>query len=257
MVEQATENRCVGGSIPPLGTIHMSCLYKITILLLVLSIQSCKLESDNFFPMKLDSKWTYSISIHSSYKDNKFVKRVMITNVKKNKSRNKTELAKLYSNGSYYTYEIDNNTNSVLRKSVVLAFNEGMVEPVQKIIYPDLNFKREEWEAEEQLFLVKGFQPPLRNFKPRAIANVSYKIIRKNFKFSFKKKKFNDCIEIEGQGKTNFIADTRSGPISVTIKNNEILCNNIGLVFQKRIEKTDASAFGNMELEKYLVNFQE
>ena len=181
----------------------------------------------------------------------------MITNVKKNKSRNKTELAKLYSDGSYYTYEIDNDTKSVYRKSVVLAFNEGMVEPVQKIIYPDLDFKREEWEAKEQLFLVKGFQPPLRNFKPRAMADMSYKIIRKNFKFSFKKKKFNNCIEIEGQGKTNFIADTRSGPISVTIKNNEVLCNNVGLVFQKRIEKTDASAFGNMELEKYLVNFQE
>ena len=257
MVEQATENRCVGGSIPPLGTIYMSYFYKTTTLLFLFSIQSCKLESDNFFPMKLDSKWTYSISIHSSYKDNKFIKRVMITNVKKNKSRNKTELAKLYSDGSYYTYEIDNDTNSVFRKSVVLAFNEGMVEPVQKIIYPDLNFKRKEWEAKEQLFLVKGFQPPLRNFKPRAMADMSYKIIRKNFKFSFKKKKFNDCIEIEGKGKTNFIADTRSGPISVTIKNNEVLCNNIGLVFQKRIEKTDASAFGNMELEKYLVNFQE
>ena len=181
----------------------------------------------------------------------------MITNVKKNKVKDKVELSKLYSDGSYYTYEIDNDQNSVLRKSVVLAFNEGMVEPVQKIVYPDLEFKEDEWQVKEQLFLVKGFQPPLRNFKPKAIAVISYKVIRKNFQFSFKKKKFKNCIEIEGKGKTDFIADTRSGPIIATIFNNEILCKNIGLVFQKRVENTDASAFGNMELEKYLVKFEE
>ncbi|CAI3951518.1 unnamed protein product [Commensalibacter papalotli (ex Botero et al. 2024)] len=32
-VEQATENRCVGGSIPPLGTISKLILLKILILL--------------------------------------------------------------------------------------------------------------------------------------------------------------------------------------------------------------------------------
>ena len=31
----------------------------------------------------------------------------MITNAKKDKQNNKVELSKLYSDGSYYTYEID------------------------------------------------------------------------------------------------------------------------------------------------------
>ena len=30
----------------------------------------------------------------------------------------------------------------LLRKSVVLAFKEGIVEPVQKIVYPDLSFEK-------------------------------------------------------------------------------------------------------------------
>ena len=83
---------------------------------------------------------------------------------------------------------------------------------------------------------------------------MNYKVSRRNFKFKYKNKSFHDCIEIEGKGNASFIADTRSGPIIVDIINNEVLCNNIGLVYQKRSEITNASAFGNMELKKYLIN---
>ena len=217
-------------------------------------IQGCKSEKNNFFPSDINLKWTYSISIYSSYKNERFLKRIMITNAKKDKQNNKVELSKLYSDGSYYTYEIDEKKKTVFRKSVVLAFNEGIVEPVKKVVYPDLTFKTNEWEIQEQLFLIKGFQPPLRNFKPRTSFKMKYKVSRRNFKFKYKKKSFDDCIEIEGKGNTSFIADTRSGPIIVDVTNNEILCNNIGLVYQKRAEITNASAFGNMELKKYLIN---
>ena len=217
-------------------------------------IQGCKSEKNNFFPSDINLKWTYSISIYSSYKNERLLKRIMITNAKKDKQNNKVELSKLYSDGSYYTYEIDEKEKTVSRKSVVLAFNEGIVEPVKKVVYPDLSFKNNEWETQEQLFLVKGFQPPLRNFKPRTRFKMKYKVSRRNFKFKSKNKSFEDCIEIEGKGNASFIADTRSGPIIVNVTNNEVLCNNIGLVYQKRSEITNASAFGNMELKKYLIN---
>ena len=217
-------------------------------------IQGCKSEKNNFFPSDIDLKWTYSINIYSSYKNERFFKRIMITNAKKNKQDNKVELSKLYSDGSYYTYEIDEKKKIVSRKSVVLAFNEGIVEPVKKVVYPDVTFRINEWETQEQLFLVKGFQPPLRNFKPRTTFKMNYKVSRRNFRFKSKKKSFDDCIEIEGKGNASFIADTRSGPIIVDVINNEVLCNNIGLVYQKRSEITNASAFGNMELIKYLIN---
>ena len=217
-------------------------------------IQGCKSEKNNFFPSDINLKWTYSISIYSSYKNERLLKKIMITNAKKDKQNNKVELSKLYSDGSYYTYEIDEKEKTVSRKSVVLAFNEGIVEPVQKVVYPDLTFKNNEWETEEQLFLVKGFQPPLRNFKPRTRFKMKYKVSRRNFKFKSKDKSFEDCIEIQGKGNASFIADTRSGPIIVDVINNEVLCNNIGLVYQKRSEITNASAFGNMELKKYLIN---
>ena len=99
---------------------------------------------------------------------------------------------------------------TVIRKSVLLAFEEGIVEPVEKIVYPDFSFKQKKWEVQEQLFLVKGFQPPLRNFKPRSKFNMSYKVIRENFDFRIKKKSFKNCIEIHGEGEASFIADTRS-----------------------------------------------
>ena len=80
-----------------------------------------------------------------------------------------------------------------------------------------------------------------------------YKVSRRNFNFRLKNKSFNDCIEIEGKGNASFIADTRSGPIIVDVLNKEILCHNIGLVYQKRSEFTNASAFGNMELKNFLL----
>ena len=134
-----------------------------------------------------------------------------------------------------------------------MVFKEGIVEPVQKIVYPDLSFEKKKLVFQEQLFLLRGFQPPLRNFKPRSQFKMTYKVTRENFKYRLKNQFFSNCIEIEGIGKADFIADTRSGPIQVDIKNTEILCNNIGLVYQNRSEITNASAFGNMELKPLLI----
>ena len=124
------------------------------------------------------------------------------------------------------SYEIKDR--KVERTSVILTFSEGIDEPVKKIIYPDLNFKQKEWKVKEQLFLVRGFQPPLLNVKPRSQIEMNYKIKKRHKKVRFKKTTYEDCIEIEGTGNTKFIGDSRSGPINVEVKNNEILCNNIG-----------------------------
>ena len=37
-----------------------------------------------------------------------------------------------------------------MRTSVILAFDEGIVEPVEKIIYPDISFNKKEWKVMEQ-----------------------------------------------------------------------------------------------------------
>mgnify|MGYP001337711075 FL=1 len=70
------------------------------ILIFLILIQGCKSEKKNYFPSDIDIKWMYSINIHSSYKNERLLKRIMITNVKKNKKNNKVEISKLYSNGS-------------------------------------------------------------------------------------------------------------------------------------------------------------
>ena len=178
----------------------------------------------------------------------------MITNFHQSKKNKVEEFSKLYSDGSYYSYEIKDG--KVERTSVILTFSDGIDEPVKKIIYPDLNFKQKEWTVKEQLFLVRGFQPPLLNVKPRSQLEMNYKIKKRHKKLRIKNTTYDDCIEIAGTGNTKFIGDTRSGPINVEVKNNEILCNNIGLIQQIRSENTNASAFGNMTLTKNLMSFK-
>ena len=85
---------------------------------------------------------------------------------------------------------------------------------------------------------------------------MNYQIKKRHKQVRFNKISYEDCIEIEGTGSTKFIGDTRSGPINVEVKNNEILCNNIGLIQQVRTENTNASAFGNMTLTKNLMSFK-
>ena len=252
MVEQATENRCVGGSIPPLGTTFMKKKYFI-IYSFLLIIFSCDFDKKEYFPSTSGIKWMYSVIIDSSYTGKSYKKRVMVTNTNQKKKGSITEISRLYSDGSYYTYEIDKK--KITRTSVILAFDEGIVEPVKKIIYPDVSFNQKEWNVKEQLFLVKGFQPPLRNVIPRSQFDMNYKITRLYRKFKLNGNLYKDCIEISGSGSTDFIGDTRSGPINVDIKNIEILCNGIGLVKQVRTENTNASAFGNMTLIKDLMSF--
>ena len=50
---------------------------------------------------------------------------------------------------------------------------------IKKIIYPDINFGIDEWIIKEQLFLLKGFQPPLLNVKPRSQFDMKYKIVER------------------------------------------------------------------------------
>ena len=85
---------------------------------------------------------------------------------------------------------------------------------------------------------------------------MNYKIKKRHKKLRIKNTTYDDCIEIAGSGNTKFIGATRSGPINVEVKNNEILCNNIGLIQQVRSENTNASAFGNMTLTKNLMSFK-
>lgn len=229
-------------------------LLNFFIFLIILT--SCEIGPRNYFPFSIGAKWLYSITISSSYTGKEYEKRLMITNVSTEKKNDIIQVSKLHSDGSYYTYKINKKKNQILRSSVILAFGEGMVEPVKKIIYPDMQFNKKEWVIKEQLFLVKGFQPPLLNVKPRSQFDMTYKIKKKidNLKLNGKNYKF--CLLIEGNGNTSFIGDTRSGPINVEVINNEWICDGVGVVKQKREEKTNASAFGNMVLKKSLLNFE-
>ena len=70
-------------------------------------------------------------------------------------------------------------------------------------------------------YFLKGFQPPLRNVKPRSQFDMNIRIVDRFDSLKLKKKSYKNCIEIEGKGKTSFIGDTRSGPINVDVLNNE------------------------------------
>ena len=69
-------------------------------------IQGCKSEKNNFFPSDINLKWTYSISIYSSYKNERLLKKIMITNAKKDKQNNKVELSKVPKLAKDYLEEV-------------------------------------------------------------------------------------------------------------------------------------------------------
>ena len=101
--------------------------------IVLLTISSCEIDSKDYFPFSVGAKWLYSITISSSYTGKEYEKRLMITNVSSKKTNDIVEVSKLHSDGSYYTYEINKKKNQIVRSSVILAFSEGMVEPIKKI----------------------------------------------------------------------------------------------------------------------------
>ena len=74
---------------------------------LVFIIISCDSRNSEYFPSNLGSKWIYSVKVKSSYTGKINEKRVMILNAEKKNRGKIIELSRLYSDGSYYTYEID------------------------------------------------------------------------------------------------------------------------------------------------------
>ena len=245
MVEQATENRCVGGSIPPLGTLNkMKLLSLLKLLIIVFSLTSCNNEK-NFFPHDQNMVWNYEISLYSDYTGNTEIKRLTVTNVSTIIKGKVIEYAKVLSNGDIFTLQKEKFTDKLIRTTAFIKSSSAYDEPVRKVLIPSMSFVEESWITPSQLFITKGYQPPLRDFIPSTTFNLLYKIIKKDFNIKVKGKIYEDCLLIEGEGKSEFVADTRTGLIDVEIKSQEWICNGIGLVKEKRIESTKASAFGN------------
>ena len=252
LVEQATENRCVGGSIPPLGTM----LKNFGLIFFTFSIISCD-SSPNFIPDKQGLKRDYKIIISSDYTGSKDEKRVSVENIKTRIKKDGTIFHKLYSNGNLYSFFKNKSDNALYRTGAIIVFDDGFDEPVKKEILPSFNFKFQNWKVTDQLFITKGFQPPLRDFKPSALFDMKYSIISSNIRLKVKAGEFENCIYVKGNGNTEFIADTRSGPNKVQVLSEEWYCPEVGLVKHKRVESTDNSAFGTQKYYKELIRYQE
>ena len=222
----------------------------------VFILVGCKNEK-NFFPHQQGLIWNYEIKINSDYTGSTDVKRLTVANIASNTMGKGIIFSKIYSNGDILSFFKDKFEDNIIRPAAKIVSKSGYEEPVEKIIYPSLDFKIENWKTKSQLYITKGFQPPLRGFIPSAIFNIFYSIKKRNVSVKVKAGNFKDCIYIEGKGTSEFIADTRSGPISVDIFIKEWVCPGVGIVKQQRQEQTTASAFGNMSLEKVLVNFKE
>jgi len=238
-----------------LGTISVK-KYQNQLLVLTFSFLflSCSKNSD-YFPIKEGARWDYKILIDSDYTGSVKEKRLTVTNVAVKKQGKGTKFSKLYSNGNIFSFFKDKNNKNISRTAAFLSFDEGFDEPVKKEISPSIRFEINNWKSKNQLFITKGFQPPLRGFKPSAVFDMEYSIISLNVKIKVKAGTFKNCVHIKGKGNTEFIADTRSGPNKVEINTQEWICPGIGLVKEERIESTDASAFGTQKYYKELINY--
>ena len=165
--------------------------------------------------------------------------------------------SKIYSNGNMLSFFKDKFEDNLIRTAAKTVSKSGYDEPVEKIIYPSLGFKIDNWKTKSQLLYNKRFPTTFKRFC--AFSNFQYLLFNKkrNVSINVKAGHFKNCIYIEGKGESEFIADTRSGPIKVDIFTKEWVCPGVGIVKQQRQENTKASAFGNMSLEKVLINFKE
>ena len=228
-------------------------LIRSTIFLFFVFLISCEKRDENFFPFKEGKIWDYLINMGSSYTGKNIEKRILITNIRTKRSKSGYEITRLHSNGNSFKYFLNNKENNVTRISAILKNNEGLIEPVKKEIYPDLSFNTKEWILTEQLFLTKGNQPPLDNFRPETNFEMKYNIEENLKKFNHRGKTYFNCYYVIGQGYTSFIADTRSGPLDVEIISEEWICDGVGVVREKRSEITNASAFGKVSFTKELI----
>ena len=257
LVEQATENRCVGGSIPPLGTTTkikkiLNLIFLVSFSLLVLSCN----KNNDYFPDKEGARWDYKILIDSDYTGSIKEKRISVTNLVAIKQEKGIKFSKLYSNGNLFTFFKDKKIENISRVAAFLSFDDGFDEPVKKEISPSIRFKINKWKSKNQLYITKGFQPPLRGFKPASVFDMEYSIISSNVKIKVKAGRFENCAYIMGKGETEFIADTRSGAIKVKTNTKEWIGPGIGLVKEGRIESTNASAFGTQKYYMELINYK-
>ena len=216
----------------------------------------CQKEK-NFFPHQQGLVWNYEIKINSDYTGSTEVKRLTVTNIASNIMRKGIIFSKIFSNGNTLSFFKDKFEDNLIRTAAKIVSKSGYDEPIKKMIYPSLDFEIDNWKTKSQLYITKGFQPPLRDFIPSAIFNIFYSIKKRNVSINVKAGHFKNCIYIEGKGESEFIADTRSGPIEVDIFTKEWVCPGVGIVKQQRQENTKASAFGSMSLEKVLINFKE
>ena len=245
LVEQATENRCVGGSIPPLGT--------FVIFLISILLSSCEKKND-FYPDKQGMTWNYQISLSSDYTESTDHMRMTVTNISTVYGGKGVTFSKLYSNGDLLTFFKDKNNNQFSRIAAFYSRNNGLNEPVIKVINPSLNFEASKWKNNNQLFFTKGFQPPLRGFIPSATFEMDFEIVSKEVMIKVKAGIFKNCIYVKGKGHTEFIADTRSRPNKVNVSSEEWICPNVGIVKQNRTESTNSSAFGTQKYLKELIS---
>ena len=255
MVEQATENRCVGGSIPPLGTTRNMRSKNFFIFFFIFLLTGCKNDYD-YFPHKEGFIWNYKINIGSSYTGSTKQKRLTITNAQTFIQGKGTKYSKIYSNGDVITFFKNKEKNNLYRIAAYFSDNNSLDEPLEKEIIPSLDFSKDSWITKSQLFITKGFQPPLRDFVPSATLEMNYKVISKNIKIKVLAGSFDDCIYIKGTGETEFIADTRSGPNKVFVSSEEWICKGVGIVKENRIEETKSSAFGTQKFYKELISYQ-
>ena len=218
-------------------------------------ITGCKSDY-NFFPHDQGMIWDYKVLIGSDYTRTIDEKRLTITNIKTNIMGKGISFSKLYSNGNLFTYFKDNQKQNLSRTQAYLVDGAGFEEPVSKIMFPSINFNKKEWTSKSQLFITKGFQPPLRDFIPSPVFNLSLKIVDDNVDIRVKAGTFKNCIFLKGKGNTEFIGDTRSKANKVEVTTEEWICPGVGSVKEKRVESTNSSAFGTRNFYKELINFK-
>ena len=149
------ENRCRWFNSPGHHVFMRKILFLMINLSFVFILVGCKKEK-NFFPHQQGLIWNYEIKINSDYTGLTKIKRLTTTNIASNNMGKGIIFSKIYSNGNMLSFFKDKFEDNLIRTAAKVVSKSGYDEPVEKIIYPSLGFKIDNWKTKSQLYN-KGF----------------------------------------------------------------------------------------------------
>ena len=204
-------------------------------------------------PIGEDKHFHYEITfIDKEKKTNKYKQSYFL------KESNKTRSVLVRSDGKVIEYKKE--PNRLILMDVQYLFPGLVDRPKEKLEFENKNIvyemsleKNKSWNTNDLTTLIMklGYDRIYRTLLP---INIDNKLVSTNETVKINDKILENCLKIEGYGKTSYNPGPPMDNINITVRKTEWYAPNLGLVKLVRKEISDSETMGNVYYEK-VMNF--